>query len=156
MRLIPPARAAALGLALALGPLATATLPGAAVAQEAQVFESRDGMRAELDALILQRQFVRTVETFAPPQRVSVGRVRVLEDRYRDVIGPLEKSAHLFVSEPAPGMVREVVAYWNETTYVYVGLMSHQREDGVAVLDFRLTGDVREATRWFLAGDAPQ
>lgn len=64
------------------------------------------------------------------------------------------EAAPLFRDTPSEGMVREVTAWWQGETYLYLGLLTHARPDGVMVLDFLLTTNVTRASRWFLTGAA--
>lgn len=112
-------------------------------------FDSGEDMRSELDRLMQDRDFVAVVERFSPPDLMSLGRVRVLQDRLKQTLGPLENSGHLILEEPAPGIVSEVIAYWVGDTYAYVYLLTHTRADGVKVLDFRISGDVRAIGDWW-------
>ncbi|MEM1429219.1 MAG: hypothetical protein AAGG09_07160 [Pseudomonadota bacterium] len=113
------------------------------------VFDTAEDMRSELDRLMRDRDFVAVVERFSPPALMSIGRVRVLEDRYKQTLDPFDNSGHLVLETPADGVVREVVAYWAGDTYAYVYLLTHTREDGVRVLDFQISGDVRAIKDWW-------
>jgi len=143
-----PARAAALALAAAFVLAAPAPAQTDA-ARGLPVFDSAADMRAELDRLVRDRDFVAVVERFSPPATMSLGRVRVLEDRIRDTVAPLEDSTQFLREALSAAMTREVIAYWTGDTYVYVYLLTHDREGGVRVLDFRISGDVRAIADWW-------
>ena len=139
-------RAAALAAALFLAapaPAQTTTERGL------PVFDSAGDMRAELDRLVRDRDFVAVVERFSPPATMSLGRVRVLQDRLKDTIAPLEDSTDFVREEISADITREVIAYWTGDTYVYVYLLTHDREGGIRVLDFQITGDVRAIGDWW-------
>jgi hypothetical protein len=145
-----PARAAALAATLAAALALASPAPAQSGADgNLPVFDSAADMRAELDRLVRDRDFVAVVERFSPPATLSLGRVRVLEDRLKDALAPLEDSTHFLREEISQDMTREVIAYWTGDTYVYVYLLTHARTDGVRVLDFRITGDVRAISDWW-------
>lgn len=137
--------AAALAVLLAAGP---------GTAQSLRLFDSIDALDTAIAGHMEARTFSALVEEVAPPSRMSLGRVRILEETRAGQIPPLRQSVALFRSETEGGVRRTVTAWWDGGIYVFVGLLTHAREDGVAVLDFQITGDVRQATRWFLTGDA--
>ncbi|MEL6204841.1 MAG: hypothetical protein AAFR47_05975 [Pseudomonadota bacterium] len=136
---------------LAIALLISLALPATAPAQEAGLptFDSAPDMRAELDRLMEARDFVAVVQRFSPPATMSLGRVRMLEDRLKTSLGPLDNSADLIVTELAPGVTRQVVAYWNGDTYAYVYVLVHARADGLKVLDFQISGDIRQIKEWW-------
>jgi hypothetical protein len=143
-----PARAAALALAGALA-LAAPAPAQTTTDRGLPIFDSAEDMRAELDRLVRDRDFVAVVERFSPPATMSLGRVRVLQDRLKDTLAPLEDSTHFLREEISQEMTREVIAYWTGDTYVYVYLLTHDREGGLRVLDFQITGDVRQIGDWW-------
>lgn len=112
-------------------------------------FDSRDDMRAELDRLMTDLDFAAVVERFSPPALMSLGRVQVLEQRIKQSFDQFDGSAHLMLEEQGPDATREVIAYWVGDLYAYVYLLTHLRDDGVKVLDFRITGDVRAIRDWW-------
>lgn len=131
-------------IALALAPAAHAQSDAGL-----PIFDSASDMRAELDRLMQDRDFVALVSRFSPPALMSLGRVRVLEDRYKQTLAPFESSGHLILETPAENVTREVIAYWAGDAYAYVYLLTHAREDGVRVLDFQISGDIRAIKDWW-------
>ncbi len=139
-------------LAASLTLLIAVALAPAVPAQDSAglpVFDSAADMRAELDRLMNDRDFVALVSRFSPPALMSLGRVRVLEDRYKRTLAPFDSSDHLVLESLAENVTREVIAYWSKDTYAYVYLLSHLREDGVRILDFQISGDVRQIKDWW-------
>ena len=138
---------------LALVPVLVPLAWSAAVAQPAEsgrpVFDDHAGVRAELDRLMAARDLVAVAERFAPPRTRSLGRARVLQESLQERVAPLDNSAVMREAETAAGFRREVIAYWAGDTYAYAYLHTHARGDGIVVLDFRLTGDVREISDWW-------
>jgi hypothetical protein len=143
-----PDRAVALALAAALSVAAPAAAQ-TTTERGLPVFDSVEDMRAELDRLVRDRDFVAVVERFSPPATMSLGRVRVLQDRLKDTLAPLEDSTYFLREEISQDMLRQVIAYWTGDTYVYVYLLTHDRGDGLRVLDFQITGDVRAIADWW-------
>jgi hypothetical protein len=136
----------------ALAAIGAALLVGTALAQDLRLFDSKDALDAEIAGHMENGTFSELVDAVAPPSRMSSGRVRILEQAFADVIPSLRTSVQVFRSENADGFTREVVAWWDGETYVFLGLMTHTRPDGVAVLDFVLTADSRRASQWYLTG----
>ena len=137
-------------LAIAFAALLALTVPAAAQdAPRLPLFDNAADMRAELDGLMRDRQFVALVERFAPPAMMSLGRVRVLEERFQQTLAPFDASGHLILETPAEDVTREVIAYWAGDVYAYVYLLTHRRDDGVRVLDFQISGDVRAIKDWW-------
>ncbi|MEM9248266.1 MAG: hypothetical protein AAGB05_06150 [Pseudomonadota bacterium] len=135
----------AVGLAAAVPAQTTAGADAAPL----PIFDTPQDMRAELDRLMRDRDFIALVSRFSPPALMSLGRVRVLEDRYKSALAPFEDSGHLILETPAEHITREVIAYWEGEVYVYVYLLTHQRNDGVRVLDFQVSGDIRAIKEWW-------
>jgi hypothetical protein len=144
-------RIAALAAVLLMG-LAAA---GAAAAQDVRRFDSPQALEAEIAGHMANARFSELVDAVAPAGTMSTGRIRIVEEaREGQPMPALTNSTALFRDAPSEGMLREVTAWWDGDSYVYLGLLTHARTDDVLVLDFLLTGNVTRASRWFLTGAA--
>ncbi len=130
-----------------------AALAGNAAAQQMRLFDSQEALDAEIAGHMADGSFSALVEAVAPPSRMSVGRIRILEQAFTGDIPSLHQAVPIFHSKAADPVVRDLTAWWEGEIYVYLGLLTHTREDGVAVLDFILTGDIRKASRWYLTAE---
>lgn len=127
---------------------------GSVIAQQLKVFENQTALEEKISGHMAKGQFSALVEAIAPPTLVSVGRIRILEEAYSGELPMLSSVVPLFKSENAGGISRRVDAWWDGEFYIFLGLLIHEREDGVVVLDFSMTSDVRRASRWYLTGSA--
>lgn len=126
--------------------------PGHVAAQDLRIFDSKEALDTEIASHMEAGSFSALVEAIAPPSRMSTGRIRILEQAFAEDIPSLQNVVPLFHSHPVESVSRSVMGWWNGETYVYLGMLTHTREDGVAVLDFLLTADIRRASRWYLSG----
>ena len=124
-----------------------------AYAQDLRVFESEAVLDAEIEKYMSEGAFSALVEAVAPPSRNSGGRIRILEQTLEGEPPSFTQNAPIFQSQVGDAVKREVVAWWDGDTYIYMGMLTHAREDDVVVLDFIVTGDIRNASRWFLTGN---
>ena len=130
------------------------TLSGSAMAQQLTTFENREALTEQISGYMAKGQFSKLVEAVAPPNLMSVSRIRILEEAYAGELPSLNQVVPLFKSESAGGISRQVDAWWAGDFYVFLGLLVHEREDNLVVLDFSMTSDVRRASRWYLTGSA--
>lgn len=140
-RMLTTFGAALLGCALLAGPSTAQTMP---------LFDSRAALEEAIATHMADGTFSALVEAVAPPTLMSVARVRTLEQAFEGQVPPLRQSVTIFGDDTETPIARAVTAWWDGDLYVYLGLMTHAREDGLAVLDFILTTDLRRAARWYL------
>jgi len=133
--------------------LVTVTLAGSALAQQLRMFDSKETLDAEIARHLADGSFSALVSEVAPASSMSIGRIRVLEEAYAGDIPSFRQSVRVFRSAGAEKISREVTAWWVDETYVFLGLLTHERTDGIAVLDFILTSDIRRASRWYLTAE---
>lgn len=128
------------------------SLSGGVAAQQLTLFESKSDLDATISQYMAKGQFSTLAEEVSPPARMSTSRLRILEDAYADDLPMPTNFVPLFQNEAAEGVSRRVEAWWDGDAYVYLGLLTHERPDDLAVLDFLITNDVQRATRWYLTG----
>ena len=129
------------------------TLAESALAQDLRMFDTKETLDAKIAGHLEEGSFSTLVAEVAPPSRMSTGRVRILEEAYAGDIPSFQQSVRVFGSEGPETISREVTAWWADETYVFLGLLTHERTDGIAVLDFILTSDIRRASRWYLTAE---
>ncbi|MFY0691312.1 MAG: hypothetical protein JXR14_05235 [Paracoccaceae bacterium] len=127
-------------------------LSGMSMTQDMRLLQNRQTLDQEIAGYMADGDFSALIDAIAPPSRMTVGRIRLLEQALGDEIPSLRQAVPIFRSEIAGTVIREVMAWWDEETYVYLGLLTHARADGLAVLDFVLTSDIRKASHWYLNG----
>lgn len=121
-----------------------------ASAQDVRRFDNQTALDNEIAGHMAAGLFSNLVAAVAPPDKMSPGRIRIQEDATAGGVPTFTENATLFGGTGADGMTREVTAWWDGAFYVYLGIVSHERADGVYVLDFMITGDIRRASRWYL------
>lgn len=131
-----------------LTPLAAAlAIAGAASAQEASQFDDYDAMRTVLDERMLAIDLRGAFAEVLPDVSLPVDRLIQVEQLFTSHFGEvLPQNATLLMDLPGEnGFGRQIIAYWEGGSYIFVHLAFHDRGDaGFIVLQMNVAGTYGE------------
>ncbi|MGY3436890.1 MULTISPECIES: hypothetical protein [unclassified Marinovum] len=115
--------------------------PHMALAQGAVSFyDNYLALRARLDPLIMSRSIAQALPAFGDVSEAA--ELAALEGRVREIFPvDFENVALIRRVDLEHGFRQELIAYWTETSYIYVYLVLHQRDDGLLALAFTFNSD---------------
>lgn len=107
------------------------------------IFASYEAMRTTLDQLMSKRQIADLLTAFGAADEMTLQEMTALETRVRDVFPrDFENVALMLREEMQNGFAQDLIAYWTDTSYIYVRVLWHQRPQGdVAAINMIFNSD---------------